>query len=264
MVASDSDAPQVGIIASPDHEVFGEVARRLEAVGVDVVFFPPGVPVPDEWLRGLSLLVNKKVRWPSFDALRRAEALGIPTWNDHDASLLLANRLSALATLRTAGFEVPPVTFDPPSGDYVSKAFFDMGNEPAVNRPGDFYQPLLPGVQFDLKYYAVDDGTTVHVACVLVSPKLEGEKVVFGRIEPDPAVVDRLRGLVRDLSVRSLGVDLVGTEGRLVAVDCNVAPSFREAGLEGPLVDSILTAAGLEAVGAETATDRLTLSIEGR
>ncbi|WP_435196943.1 histidine kinase [Natronomonas sp. EA1] len=239
---------RVGIIASADHAVFGEVARRLAAEGVEVVFLPPGVSLSDEQLRELSLLVNKKVRWPSFDALRRAEELGVPTWNGYAVSLTLANRLAALAILASAGFEVPPVTFDPPAGDYVSKAFFDMGTEPSVNRPGDFYQPLLRGVQYDLKYYAVDDGETVHVACVLTSPKLGGGKGVLGRIDPDPAVVDRLRRLVRSLGVRSLGVDLVQTEGRLVAVDCNVAPSFRDAGLEAALVDSILSAAGLRRV----------------
>lgn len=239
------DAPRVGIIASPDHEVFADVARRLEAGGVDVVFFEPGVPLPDEAIRGLAVLVNKKVRWPSFDALRRAEAMGVPTWNGHDVSLMLASRLAALTTLESAGFVVPPVTFDPPPGPYVSKAFFDVGSQPAVNAPGDFYQPLLPDVQYDQKYYAVDDGHRVHVACVLVSSKLDGRKVIYGRVEPDPTVARRLRWLVRALGVRSLGVDIVETDGRVVAVDCNIAPSFRGAGLEEALAASIRAAAGL-------------------
>lgn len=260
-VTAPADSPRVGIICRSDHEVFGEVARRLEAEGVEVTFIPPGEPVPDRLLRGLSLLVNKKVRWPSFDALRRAEAMGVPTWNGHGVSLLLANRLSALAALESAGFAVPPVSFTPPAGDYVSKPFFDLGNEPSVNAPGDFYQPLLPDVQYDWKYYAVDDGETIHVSCVLASPKLAGERVTYGRVPPNPVVADRVQRLLRAVGARSLGVDLVESGGRLVAVDLNVAPSFRGAGLESALVASLCAAGGLD---APAPVDTLPLAIEWR
>jgi hypothetical protein len=41
------------------------------------------------------------------------------------------------------------------------------------------------------------------------------------------------------LNTQALGVDVIEAEGTRYAVDCNAAPSFRDAGLEAALTDSI-------------------------
>jgi hypothetical protein len=232
----------VGIICPPDHEVFGTVADRLRERGVAVRFLAPGEAVPPERLDALDVLVNKKVRWASLDALEYAHRAGIPAWNDYVATSVFLNRLSQVRALAAAGFAVPAVRDTKPDGDYVAKDFLDVHSEPTLNGEGDLYQPLLDFEGVDHKYYAVDDGEAVRVAAVRFRSKLFGDRECLGRGEVDPDVAASLRRLLAFTGARGLGVDVVYAEGVPHAVDANPATSFRRTGLTGALVDSVLAA----------------------
>ncbi|MFB6130562.1 MAG: RimK family alpha-L-glutamate ligase [Salinigranum sp.] len=230
---------RVGIVCEPDHPVLSSVAASLRAEGCEVVFFEPGAEIDEASLRSLSLLVNKKTRPASIRALRRAERLGVPTWNGPTPTILFASRLVALSALEAVGFVTPPLRFERPPEPYVAKRLFGWEGPPELNGEGDFYQDLLPTDGTDRKYYAVDAGRDCHVAVVLVSSKLFGEKRYLGTAASRPEVERRIRRLMDITGARSLGVDLIRSRGGRVAVDVNVSPSFRHAGLEGPLADSI-------------------------
>jgi glutathione synthase/RimK-type ligase-like ATP-grasp enzyme len=241
----------IGMICPPDHEVFAGVAGRLRAQGYGVTFLEPGVELPRERLDRLDLLVNKKVRWESLDALAYAHRAGIPAWNDYVATATLLNRLSQLAALEVAGFPTPAVSDEPPDGegsldgegspgsDYVAKGLFDIDDDPVVNGEGDLYQPLLPFDGTDDKYYVVDDGEEVQTAVVRFESKLFGQRECLGRGTVDPSVERRLRRLLRFTGARALGVDVVTVDGEPYAVDVNPATSFRRTGLTDALVASI-------------------------
>jgi hypothetical protein len=234
---------RIGLICDADHEVFGSVGEALERRGFDVVFFEPGREIPRRRLDALDLLVNKKIRWESLDALEYAHRNGIAAWNGYVATWLFVNRLSQLSTLAVAGFDVPAVRPTPPDGDYVSKEFFDVQNEPTLNGEGDFYQRRVGETTTDYKYYAVDDGEDVRASVVVCRSKLYGEREVVGRMEADPDVVERIRRLLAFTGARAVGVDVVETDGRTYAVDVNPATSFRRTGLGEALTDSIADAA---------------------
>lgn len=233
---------RIGVICPPDHEVFGVVADRLRTRGYAVTFLDPGVDLPPTRLDGLDLLVNKKVRWESLDALKYAYRVGIPAWNDYATSMVFLNRLSQLAALEAAGFRVPDVLTEPPDGDYVAKGFLDVRDDPSLNGEGDLYQPLLAFDGTDHKYYAVDDGTDVHTAVTRFESKLFGERRFLGRGSVDPRVESRIERLLEFTGARALGVDVVEVDGEPYAVDVNPATSFRRTGLEDALVASIADA----------------------
>lgn len=234
-----ADSPLVGIICPPDHEMFGPVATRLRDRGFDVDFLDVGVEIPPERLDELDLLVNKKVRWESVEALEYAHRHGIPAWNDYVATTIFLNRLSQVAALSAAGFPVPETHTSPPEGDYVAKGFLDIDQDPVLNGEGDFYQPLLEFDGTDEKYYAVDDGETVQVAVVEFESKLFGERTYLGTGTATPSVEERISRLLRFTGARALGVDVVEVDGEPHAIDVNPATSFKRTGLEGALVDSI-------------------------
>ena len=241
-VAVTPDQPRIGIICPPDHDTFGPVATRLRERGFSVAFLEPGVELAAARLDRLDLLVNKKVRWASLHALQYAYRNGVAAWNDYVVSTIFLNRLSQLGALAAAGFDVPPVRTDKPDGDYVAKHFLDIHDEPTLNGEGDFYQPVLDFDGVDRKYYAVDDGQTVHTAVVEFESKLYGERQYLGRGTPDPAVERPIERLLRFTGARALGIDVVRVDGDPYAVDVNPATSFRRTDLEGPLADSITTA----------------------
>jgi len=232
----------IGIICRPDHETFGPVADRLRDRGFEVAFLEPGVAIPPERLDRLALLVNKKVRWESLRALAYAHRNELPAWNGYVPTMLFVNRLSQLAALDAAGFRVPDVRTEPPDGAYVGKAFFDVENEPALDGPGDFYQPLLYSDGVDRKYYAVDDGRTVHTAVVEFRSKLFGDREFLGRGEVRADVAERIQRLLRSTGARGVGVDVILVDGEPYAVDVNPATSFRRTGLEAAIADSIVDA----------------------
>jgi hypothetical protein len=238
-----TDAGRIGIICPPDHAVFGDVAERLRERGHEVVFLEPGVELPEATLDDLDVLVNKKVRWESLHALEYAHRNGIPAWNDYVATTLLLSRLSQLRALEVAGFRVPDVLPEKPTGGYVAKGFVEIDDDPTLNGEGEFYQPLLETTGVDHKYYAVHDGDELRAAVVRFESKLHGERERRGVEEPKPWVLDRIERLRSFVGARAFGVDLVEpTDGsELVAVDVNPATSFRHTGLEDALADSIET-----------------------
>jgi len=232
----------VGIICRPDHETFGPVADRLRDRGYLVEFLDPGVALPSTTLDRLDLLVNKKIRWESLDALAYAYRNGIAAWNGYVATALFVNRLSQRAALEAAGFRTPEPLTEPPDGAYVARSFFDVRSQPCLNGEGDVYERLLDTDRVDRKYYAVNDGREVRAAVVRFRSKLFGEREYLGPAEVDDAVVERIGRLLRFAGARALGVDVVHADGRPYAVDVNPATSFRRTGLEDALADSIADA----------------------
>lgn len=231
----------VGLICRADHPTFGPVADRLETLGYDVEFFQPGVDLLPAEIDGLSLLLNKAVDPASFRALRYADRTGVPTWNGTVAHFLAA-RLVGVTALEAAGFDVPPVSFEPPDGPYVAKELFDWhdGAHPTVGGESNCYQELVAADPFDFTYYAVDDGTTTHVTCVLSRSELHGERELIGPVTPDPTVVAKLRRLLHLVDARALGVDIVISEGRNYAVDVTPAMSFEGADMVDAVTDSVV------------------------
>ena len=157
--------------------------------------------------------------------------------------MVFLNRLSQLAALTVVGFPVPEVLAEQPDGEYVAKGFLDIHEEPTLNGEGDLYQPLLEFDGTDHKYYAVDDGTEVHMAVTEFTSKLFGEREFLGRGSVDASVERRIRRLLRFTGARALGVDVVQVNGEPHAIDVNPATSFRRTGLEDALVESIVDAA---------------------
>jgi glutathione synthase/RimK-type ligase-like ATP-grasp enzyme len=238
----NSESQRLGFICPPDHEVFGVVTDRLRDRGFDVEFFEPGVVLERARLDALDLLVNKKVRWESLDALQYAHRAGVPAWNDYVATAIFLNRLSQVGALAAVGFPVPEIGPEKPDDEYVAKGFFDIEEDPQLNGEGDFYQPLLDFDGTDHKYYAVDDGRTVRTAVVQFRSKLYGDRELLGRGSVDPRVERLLRRLLRFTGVRAVGVDVIEVDGQPHAIDANPATSFRRTGLEDALVASIVSA----------------------
>ncbi|WP_435360119.1 hypothetical protein [Haloarchaeobius sp. DFWS5] len=235
-----TDQPHLGFLCSPDHSVFAGVAASLRERGLSVSFYDPDAPLSTETVRGLDAVVNKKTRPASYVTLRRAAALGVPTWNDFVVYCVCGFRLVGLHALDAVGYRTPPVSFDPPAdGDYVAKQARSWDGVPIRNGEGDFYQPLLRTDARDLKYYGVFDGERVHVRVLEVTSKLDGEKRVLGRREPDPALAANFRDLFDKTGAFALGVDVVIADGDPYAVDVNAAPSFRGTGLDAAITDSI-------------------------
>ncbi|WP_435334538.1 hypothetical protein [Haloarchaeobius sp. TZWWS8] len=234
-----SGRPLVGFCCPSDHTVFAGVADALKARGLSVAFYDPDEPVAEGTLRELDALVVKKARPASFVTLRRADSLGVPAWNDFFVYCLFGFRLTGLHALEAVGLRTPPVSFVPPAGEYVAKYLRSWDGVPRRNGDGDFYQPLLPTDGTDQKYYVVDDGGRIHVSVLETTSKLEAEKQVLGRLDADPAVVASLRDLVGRTGARGLGVDIVLVDGEPVAVDVNPAPSFRGAGLDDAITESV-------------------------
>ncbi|MCU4719452.1 ATP-grasp domain-containing protein [Halapricum hydrolyticum] len=233
------DESRIGIICRPDHHVFETVGRRLVDRGHEVTYFEPGRELPPSAIAELSLLVCKKVRPASIQALRLAERAGIATWNGRLPTTILASRLVMLKALSAVGFRAPPVTFEPPDSPYVSKPLFCWDGDPEIGGTGGFYQPLLDTDGRDRKCYIVDDGQQLHTATVICSSKLFGERQILGH-EPTPErYVDRMGRLLTLMDTEVLGVDIIEADDTRYAIDCNAAPSFREAGLESALTDSI-------------------------
>jgi hypothetical protein len=232
-------ASRIGIICRPDHHVFETVGRRLGDRGHEVTYFEPERELRRSAVEGLSLLVCKKVRPASVRALRLAERAGIATWNGRLSTTILASRLVMLEALSAVGFRVPPVSFEPPEGRYVAKPLFSWDGDPEIGGTGGFYQPLLDTDGRDRKCYLVDDGRQLHAATMICSSKLFGEKRVLGRESTPERYVERMGRLLSMADTQAVGVDIIESEGTRYAVDCNAAPSFREAGLESALTDSI-------------------------
>ncbi|WP_435346068.1 histidine kinase [Haloarchaeobius sp. HRN-SO-5] len=230
---------RIGIICRPNHHVFETVGRRLGDRGHEVTYFEPGRELPRSAVEGLSLLVCKKVRPASVRALRLADRAGVATWNGQLPTTIFASRLVMLEALSAVGFRVPPVTFDPPEGPYVAKPLYSWDGDPEIGGTGGFYQPLLDTDGRDQKCYIVDDDEQLHTATVVCSSKLFGERRVLGHESTPERYVDRMRRLLSLTDAQALGVDVIDADGTHYAVDCNAAPSFRAAGLESALTESI-------------------------
>ncbi|WP_276258218.1 ATP-grasp domain-containing protein [Haloglomus litoreum] len=236
---ASGDGSRVGIICRPHHHVFETVGRRLDRRGHQVTYFEPERELPRSAIEELSLLVCKKVRPASVRALKAAERAGVATWNGLLSTTILASRLVMLEALSAVGFRVPPVTFEPPEGPYVAKPLFSWDGDPEIGGSGGFYQPLLDTDGRDRKCYLVDDGRALHAATVVCSSKLFGEKRVLDHESTPDRDVDRMAQLLSLADTEAIGVDVIEADGRRYAVDCNAAPSFRQAGLESALTDSI-------------------------
>lgn len=245
MIPRGQNNGDIGLICNSEHDVFSTVAEELGQRGYRVVFFEPGERIEDETIDGLDLLANKKVDPESMRALRYAAQNGIPTWNGY-LTVLLGARPIGMIVLREAGFDVPLTTFEKPEGDCVAKSLFDWHYEddPEVNGEGEVYQRLLPTDSIDYKYYGVDDGSRIHVTVLRSKSKLYGEKEYLDHVEPDPDLASKLRRLVRITDSQAIGVDIIRSRDRYYAVDVNPAMSFRNAGMENELADSMAARVG--------------------
>jgi len=232
---------RIGILCKPNQPVFTEVAERLRNTGRRVRFFHPRSDLSPAQIADLSLLVNKKTVPDVLPALRHARQTGIPLWNGLQATILFSSRLVGLRALSKMGFRTPEVTFEKPAGASVAKGNYIWNDEPELNGEGDFYQELIQTEPVDYKYYAVNDGTRIHVAGRLVTSKLHGEKQFIERLQIEPPLAASLRQLVDRFDIRGVGVDLVkDTDGQYWAVDVNLAAGYRDTGLESALTQSIL------------------------
>ena len=231
----------IGILCQKNKPVFSEVARRLRNEGFQVRFFHPRSPFSPDHFADLSLVVNKKTLPSAFPALRHGRRTGTALWNNYQAMVLFSSRLVGLRVLSEMGFLTPEVTFEKPDGEYVSKGYYIWDGEPELNGEGDFYQELIPTKPVDYKYYAVNDGSQIHVAGRRVSSKLYGKKQFLGQIQIRPEVVASLRQLVERFNLRGVGIDLVkDLNGQYWAVDVNLAAGYRDSGLETALTESVI------------------------
>jgi hypothetical protein len=232
----------IGILGKEDKPVFSDVAERLRNAGFQVRFIHPRSNLSPDHLADLSLVVNKKTLPRAFSALRHARRTGTALWNNFQAMVLFSSRLVGLQALSEMGFLTPDVTFEKPDGEYVAKGYYIWNDEPELDGEGDFYQELIPTEPIDYKYYAVNDGSRIHVAGRRVTSKLYGEKQFLGQIQIRPALAASLRELVDQFGLRGVGVDLVkGHDGQYWAVDINLAAGYRDTGLEPALTESIIT-----------------------
>jgi len=231
----------IGILCQEHKPVFREVAGRLRNRGFQVRYFHPQSVLSPAHVAGLSLLVNKKTLPSALPALRHARRTGTALWNNLQATVLFSARLVGLRALSEMGFLTPEVTLEKPDGEYVAKGYYIWNDEPELNGEGDFYQELIPTDPVDYKYYAVNDGSQIHVAGRRVTSKLYGEKQFLGPIQPRPALAASLRELVARFDLRGVGVDLVKDgDGQYWAVDVNLAAGYRDTGLEPALTESIV------------------------
>lgn len=233
--------PGIGILCQKSKPVFSDVAERLRNAGFQVRFFHPQSPLSPTHIADLSLIVNKKTLPSALPTLRHARRTGTVLWNNLQALILFSSRLVGLRALSEMGFLTPEVTFEKPAGEYVAKGYYIWNDEPELNGEGDFYQELIPTEPVDYKYYAINDGSQIHVAGRRVTSKLYGEKQFIGQIETRPALAASLRELVERFDLRGVGVDLVKDDnGQYWAVDVNLAAGYRDTGLEPALTESII------------------------
>ncbi|QSG12665.1 Uncharacterized protein HSBGL_2258 [Halapricum desulfuricans] len=232
----------IGILCQENKPVFSDVAERLRNAGFQVRFFHPQSTLSPEHIADFSLIVNKKTRPSALPALRYARRTGTALWNNLQAVVLFSSRLVGLRALSEMGFRTPEVSFEKPDDEYVAKGYFIWDDEPELNGEGDFYQELIPTEPIDYKYYAVNDGSRIHVAGRRVTSKLYSEKQFLGQIQIKPALATSLRRLVDRFDLRGVGVDLVkGEDDQYWAVDVNLAAGYRDTGLEPALTESIIS-----------------------
>lgn len=199
------DDRSIGILCQKHKPVFRDVAERLRDTGFQVRFFHPQSTLSPDQIADLSLIVNKKTLPSAFPALRHARRTGTALWNNLQAIILFSSRLVGLRALSEMGFLTPAVTFEKPDGEYVAKGYYIWNDEPELNGEGDFYQELIPTEPVDYKYYAVNDGSKIHVAGRRVTSKLYGEKRFLSQLEPRPTLVASLRKLVERFDLRVSG-----------------------------------------------------------
>ena len=232
----------IGILCQKSKPVFREVAERLRSSGFQVRFFHPQASLSPAHIADFSLIVNKKTLPSALPTLRHARQTGTALWNNLQAVVLFSSRLIGLRALSEMGFLIPEVTLEKPDSEYVAKGYYVWNDEPELNGEGDFYQELIPTEPVDYKYYAVNDGSRIHVAGRRVTSKLYGEKQFLGQIRIKPALAASLRDLVARFDLRGVGVDLVkDQDGQYWAVDVNLAAGYRDTGLEPALTESIIT-----------------------
>ncbi|MDZ5811697.1 hypothetical protein U4E84_10125 [Halorubrum sp. AD140] len=232
----------IGILCQKNKPVFSEVADRLRNASFQVRFFPPRSILSPAHIADLSLVVNKKTLPSALPVLRYAQRTGTELWNNLQATVLFSSRLVGLRALSEVGFHTPEVTFEKPDGEYVAKGYYIWNDEPELNGEGDFNQELIPTEPVDYKYYAVNDGSRIHVAGRRVTSKLYGEKQFLGQIQIRSALAASLRELVERFDLRGVGVDLVNDhDGQYWAVDVNLAAGSRDTGLEPALTESIIS-----------------------
>jgi len=234
---------RIGLVCNREHDVFSAVAARLRRRGIAVEFVKPGRQLDPAEIERFDLLANKKVDPASLRALYYADTSGVATWNGF-LTALLGNRPIGYAALRAVGFDVPEYAFEEPDYDYVAKTMFDwhFHPDPVRNGDGDLYQRYVPVDPIDYKYYGVDDGLRRRVRVLRSTSKLHGEKEYLDTVDPDPNLADRVRRLMELVDAHAIGVDIVDADGTPYAVDVNPAMSFRNAGMEDALADSMTAA----------------------
>ncbi len=247
----------IGVIAEPDHAVFGRVAERLAARGFEVRFFEPGEPIDEESVGGLAALVNGRLRRRSLAALRTADRRGVETWNGFLPSTALSCRLVAHRALEAVGCDVPDVRMTEGDGDggtasdevtdghYVARGLYDW--DPPAGADRLLYRERVGDDAVHQKYYAVDDGVETHVTAVAVRSELTDDEPAV--CEADVAVerATRVRELLDRFGARALAVDFVEDGDDAYAVDVDAAPSFVGAGMDRRVADSM---ASLTTIGA--------------
>ncbi|WP_226021695.1 hypothetical protein [Halomicrobium salinisoli] len=247
----------IGVIAEPDHAVFGRVAERLAARGFEVRFFEPGEPIDDGTVAGLAALVNGRLRRRSLAALRTADRRGVETWNGFLPSSALSCRLVAHRALEAVGCDVPDVRVGEGDGDggaaprdtsdgrYVARGLYDW--DPPADADRLLYRERIGDDAVHQKYYAVDDGVETHVTAVAVRSELTDDERAIGEADVAVQRATRVRELLDRFGARALAVEFVEDGDDAYAVDVDAAPSFVGAGMDRRIADSM---ASLTTIGA--------------
>jgi len=247
MVAYDGPIMDtIGVLADPDHPVFGGAAERLAARGFYVDLYPPADGVEREGLADLDAFAVADLGPDAIEALRRADGLGVETLNGAFAATALGSRLVAYHALAGLGCPVPRVwTSAPTQGPTRRRGRFRWPDPRGPD--GGFHQEVLPADAVRQRYYAVDDGVETHVTAIGLKRRLRERSRIVEDVEVEVERATRLRTLLERFGARTVAVDFAGVDGEWYAIDVDPAPSYAHAGMERHLADAL---ASLTTIGA--------------
>jgi len=236
----------IGVLADPDHHVFGGAAERLAARGFHVDLYPPADGITVDEVEALDAFAVAELRPGAVAALRHADSVGVETLNGVVATTALGSRFVAHHALEGVGCQVPRVwAREPPDASTRPR---DLFRWPDARSPaGGYFQEVLPAAPVRHRYYAVDDGVETHVTALGLKTRLREHARVFEEAEVDVERATRLRTLLDRFDARTVAVDFAGLDGEWYAVDVDPAPSYLHADMERHLADAL---ASLTTIGA--------------
>lgn len=241
----DGDMDTIGVIADPDHPVFGGAGERLAARGFGVRFFSPGERIDPATVDDLAALAVGAVDPAAVAALHHADRGSVETFNGYLPTTALGNRLVALSALEAVGCRVPATWLEEPD-DAATYRF--RHRWPGLDRsaPG-FYQEVAGTGGPTHRYYAVDDGVETHVTAIELRRELSDRDRIVEEADVDVERATRLRELLDGFGARAVTVDFVDGEDGWYAVDADPVPTFVYADMERHLADAL---ASLTTIGA--------------